>query len=301
MDQHAISILVIDEKQEDALFYQHLLEKSPLLPSHPKIVHAKTLKSALAQLQSQTYHLILTNLFLSDSQGIETFNQLHAKASNIPIVILADKLDENLGLMAIARGAQDYLSKQELDIHFFARIVRFALERHQIQEALKELTFTDELTGIYNRRGFMTLAEQQIELSKRLKKGFFLFLVDLDHLKKINDKYGHREGDKALIQTAECLKKSFRTSDVIGRIGGDEFAILALSSSPESKDLIVVALAKALAEYNASKDHDFHLSLSWGISYFDPTQESPLEILLEIADQELYEKKRQTHSYTRMG
>jgi two-component system cell cycle response regulator len=297
MDGRAISILVIDEKQEDALFYQHLLEKSPLLPYPPKTIHVRTLKSALTQLENRNFHLILTNLFLPDSQGIETFNQLHTKASNIPIVVLADQLDEKLGLKAIAGGAQDYLSKQELDIHVFARIVRFALERHQIHEALKELSFTDELTGIYNRRGFMTLAEQQIELSKRLKKGFFLFLIDLDNLKKINDRYGHKEGDLVLIKTAECLKKSFRISDVIGRIGGDEFAILALSSSPESKDLIVIALQKALAEYNAQKKLDYTLSLSWGITYFDPSQELTLEILLETADRELYEKKRQTHPY----
>src|ERR1700722_8142822 len=128
MDEQTISILVIDEKEEDALFYQRLLEKSELLPFHCQIIHVKTLNEAITQLEKKNFHLILTNLFLSDSHGLDTFNKLQTKASNIPIVIIADELDEKLGLKAIAGGAQDYLSKQELDIHFFARIVCFALE-----------------------------------------------------------------------------------------------------------------------------------------------------------------------------
>lgn len=293
MNGSNISILVIEGKEEDGLFFRSVLEKSPLLPSPCRVTHVKVLEEALSLLE-RPFHLILVNLFLADSQGLPTFRKLAQKAPMTPIVVMSDTLDEKLGLAAIAGGAQDYIAKSELDLHFFARIVRFALERHHIQEALRELSFTDELTGIYNRRGLMTLAEQQFQLSKRLSKGFFLFLVDIDNLKRINDTRGHLEGDKILMVTAECLKKSFRTSDVIGRIGGDEFAILALTSSGANGEMLLNALQQCVMEYNLSQREEI-LSLSCGLCYFDPAEALSLEELFEKADADLYRKKRAHH------
>jgi len=104
------------------------------------------------------------------------------------------------------------------------------LNYNRQQDILQKLALIDELTGIYNRRGFITFSEQLIKLSNRTKRGLILGFIDLNNLKDINDKSGHSEGDKTLLCIAEVLKKTFRGSDIIGRIGGDEFVVLALEA-----------------------------------------------------------------------
>ena len=110
-------------------------------------------------------------------------------------------------------------------------------EHKLMEEKLRTLSLTDQLTGIYNRRGFLSLADHQLRIAKRNKTGLYLLYLDLNNLKVINDQYGHKEGDKALRQIAQILKNTYRESDVIARIGGDEFAItMHEGKSGESKD-----------------------------------------------------------------
>lgn len=290
---HKLNFLVIDKSHEDALFYQKLLDKGPFLPFHCKITHVSTLAAGLSCLHQETFHLILTNLELEDIQGMDTLNHLLETASQIPIVILTESGNENQAVEAIAKGAQDYLLKSELDVHFFSRIVRFALERHTLSQALKELSFNDELTGIYNRRGFLTLADQQLELAKRLNRGFFLILFDLDYLKHINDTYGHKQGDRAIVLAAECLKKTFRSSDILGRIGGDEFAALVLQSEKEDEKAIERNFRRSLKELNTQNSAPYEVDLTLGMAYYDPSSgNGSIEALFENADQLLYAHKR---------
>lgn len=295
MEPHAIYILLIDESDDDALFYRRILEKSPLLPTSCSVEHVKTLHEAMELLGKRAFHLIITNLFLSDSQGIATLSELKKTALKMPIVVLSELIDERLALDAISSGAQDYISKSEINIQFFSRVVRFALERHEMQELLYELTFTDDLTHIYNRRGFLTLLEQQAELSKRLGRGFFLFFADLDKFKEINDTFGHPEGDKALAQTAAILKKALRASDIIARFGGDEFAIMAVAASPYDKEKILENIEKTFQEVNAASTFPYDLFLSVGGVYFDIAENPSLDELICRADAALYEVKRQHH------
>src|SRR6267142_6479786 len=107
------------------------------------------------------------------------------------------------------------------------RAVRCAAKQYMLQGELGNLALTDELTGLYNRRGFVAVAERQMSLGRRSGQRMLLFMIDLDHLKRINDSFGHLEGDRALKHTAYALEETFRDSDVVARLGGDEFAVLA--------------------------------------------------------------------------
>ncbi len=165
-------------------------------------------------------------------------------------------------------------------------------ERKQMEEKLHALSITDELTGLFNRRGFHTFAEHQLKLSKRLKKGLYMLYADLDNMKYINDTFGHQEGDMVLIETANILKECFRDSDVIARIGGDEFAIIPIGTAEDNVEIIVTRLKEKIAERNATGERKYRLSLSIGTALYDPSAPCSVADLLTKADEAMYEQKR---------
>ena len=165
-------------------------------------------------------------------------------------------------------------------------------EQKRLEELLHTMSLTDELTGLYNRRGFITLSEQQLKIAERTKKDILLFFADLDKMKQINDTLGHQEGDKALIDISTILKEVFRESDIIGRIGGDEFAILAIDTTGETQDVLTMRLYNTLDTYNRPKGRSYQLSLSIGIAHYNPETPSTLDELMAQADILMYEEKR---------
>jgi diguanylate cyclase (GGDEF)-like protein len=174
------------------------------------------------------------------------------------------------------------------------RAVQCAVKQYMLQAELGSLALSDELTGVYNRRGFLALAERQLKLGRRSGRAILVFFADVDGLKQINDKFGHKEGDLALVHAAEVLEKTFRDSDVIARFGGDEFAVLALEVSGHSESTIRARLEQNLKELNA-KHSRCTLSISLGAVRFDPTNPcSPasIEQLMIRADESMYEEKR---------
>lgn len=117
-----------------------------------------------------------------------------------------------------------------------------SIERHKVITGLYDITFLDELTGLYNRRGFLMLARRQMEMLRRDKKGFVIIYADMNGLKQINDIHGHHVGDKALISLSEILFSSFRRNDIIARLGGDEFAVIAINTPAGYEDKITMLL-----------------------------------------------------------
>ena len=165
-------------------------------------------------------------------------------------------------------------------------------ERKRMEEELRSLSLRDELTGLYNRRGFMTLAERELKMADRMKRGIFMLYADLDGLKVINDTLGHKEGDKAIRETAIILQKTFRDSDIVGRIGGDEFVILPIGIDGDKIDVITSRLQKNIDIQNGKTDRNYKLSLSVGVAYYDPERPSTVDELLTMADALMYAQKR---------
>ncbi|HEV2197454.1 MAG TPA: GGDEF domain-containing protein [Candidatus Acidoferrum sp.] len=171
------------------------------------------------------------------------------------------------------------------------RALQCATKQYVLQTELSNLALTDELTGLYNRRGFLALAERQLKLARRSGRSLLLFFIDVDGLKEINDVFGHAEGDAALKCTAEALEATFRDSDVIARLGGDEFAVLAIEASGQSE----VTIRERLTEFlnSASRqESDYKFSVSLGTARFDPWNQTSIRDLIAEADQAMYEQKR---------
>lgn len=171
-------------------------------------------------------------------------------------------------------------------------VTRDITDRKHMEEELRALSLRDELTGLYNRRGFMVLSEHKQLVSKREGKEMLLIYVDVDGLKSINDTYGHAEGDAALVATARILKETFRSSDIIARLGGDEFVILVAEASGTCSEPVKTRLEDKIRSGTAKEAFPFALSLSLGIICCDPKSKCSIEELLAKADQAMYAHKR---------
>ncbi len=165
-------------------------------------------------------------------------------------------------------------------------------DRKQMEEQILAISLTDQLTGLHNRRGFLTLAEQHLKLSSRTKMGMLLFFADLDGMKWINDTLGHKEGDRALTDVAVILKETFRSSDIIARIGGDEFAILTIDTNGISSEIIMTRLQDQVDKHNNERGRRYKISISMGTAYFDPDNPYSLDELMSRADKLMYDQKR---------
>ena len=179
---------------------------------------------------------------------------------------------------------------------YIMAIFRDTTDRKTAEDVMQALALNDDLTGLYNRRGFITFAEPQLKLAYREKTALMIIFVDLDDMKSINDNFGHKEGDNALIETANILKKTFRGSDIISRSGGDEFVVLAINAPPATIDILRSRLENNLEEFNTETTLPFKLSLSVGFAHYHYDNPCSIEELIETADKAMYEEKQKKHS-----
>lgn len=399
--QLQINILLIED---DSNYSQLLQRKFQYINDYEfDIKLSDCLLDGLNQLNIEDIDIVLLDLNLPDSWGIETFKKIYDNNSNTPIIILTGSDDKQMALEAIRLGAQDYLVKGELNINHLVRSVNYAIERNKIvkfnddikelnkdhkkfiymldnnidgilvidknyticyanksaekiynqssenligtpfgnpvvkgekteietfdtsgakhvvemsvaeivwegetsylaslrdisehkkkQEALYALSNKDDVTGLYNRRGFQSLAIQHIKLAKQTKSGLIIVVLDIDGLKQINDRFGHMVGTKAIIETAEILQQTFRESDIISRLGGDEFVVLTTITIPDDFKVIESRLKKIIMDHNAKKDRPYNLSISMGTAHYDPINPVSLNELLNQADKSMYAYK----------
>lgn len=220
---------------------------------------------------------------------------------------LDDSIDEMLSSALVAQDKELARMLQDVDqiskalksdapktqtlCNTLKRTVLCAVKQSLLDRELRSLALTDDLTCLYNRRAFLALAGQQLKVARRNSQGLLLFFADVDNLKEINDSHGHREGDFALIQAADALERTFRSSDVIARLSGDEFAIMALEANCEDRGVILQRLEKNLKTSNTSESR-YPLSLSVGMSRFDPKHPVSLGKLISAADEAMYEEKK---------
>ncbi len=170
-------------------------------------------------------------------------------------------------------------------------ILRMIMMQRASEEQHKELALLDELTGLHNRRGFVVLSSRQLTAADRLNQKLFFIYVDLNGMKLINDRFGHQEGDRALVDTAEILRSTFRDIDIKARIGGDEFVVLGIVANGFDGELVGKRLRQVTAGFVADNPRHYELSLSTGIVLYDPEHPCSLEELMERGDRLMYETK----------
>ena len=163
--------------------------------------------------------------------------------------------------------------------------------RKRAEEDLRALLLVDELTGLPNRRAFITLSEQRLKLAVRMERDVLMIFIDVDHLKAINDTWGHLAGDRALIDTARVLKESCREADIIARLGGDEFVALMTVDSDQTAELVCERIKARVEGHNLETPRGYPLSLSVGATR-TKSEGTMLADLLAQADTALYEQKR---------
>ena len=252
---------------------------------------AGNLNGALERLAQGGVDVVLLDLDLPNSEDFGTFERIQGFAPDVPIVVLTRVEDQDMALSLVKSGAQDYLVKGEVGTDLLVRSLRYAVERHRLISALRSLSLIDDLTGLYNRRGFSELGEQHLMLARRSGRAVLLVYLDVDNLKTINDTLGHQVGDRALVRVADLLKENFRQSDIIARIGGDEFAVMALEASEDNEEQLLRRLRIRAAEMNRNAEPPHDLSFSVGAARFYGERGTSLEDLLAEVDQAMYRDK----------
>lgn len=295
MERHPLKLLLVEDNPDDLLLFRETVDEINHDPAHEyliEITHASRLADARAALEHGAPDAALLDLTLPDATGLDTVKGIEPYLLETPVIVLTGTDDHRLALDAIRMGVQDFLVKGRITPDIVVRSIRYAIERHHMTVMLRSAAFVDDLTGLYNRRGFLRLAEHQIKLSHRKGRGYSLTFVDIDGMKLINDQHGHQEGDEALRQAANTLRTSFRESDVIGRIGGDEFVALAIETDAEDEVPIRDRLRRGLHAHNERASKPYALSMSIGVLYHEHAGEASLQDLLTRADMLMYEQKR---------
>ena len=180
-------------------------------------------------------------------------------------------------------------------------LVRTGTHLAELQEELRHLATVDQLTGLVNRRGFHALAGHQLLVAARTRSAVALLFIDTDGLKHVNDRLGHSVGDALLVEAAEIIKETIRTSDLAGRLGGDEFCVLLIGEPDLDAERVVRRMRDTEAAHNAQPGRQYRISLSIGVSALPPGRSVTLEELMDAADERMYQDKRERNGRASSG
>ncbi len=251
---------------------------------------AKDAEEALARIKQNKFDSAVIDVVMPLMDGLTLTREILKWNPEFPVMIMTGHAEEYPAQLALSSGAREFIHKPFSVEEFILRYHKM-MKDHQIRETLLPLSLTDELTGLYNRRRFFVLTEQYLKVAIRAQKRLLLLYIDMDDLKWINDHYGHLEGDRALIEFAKILKKTFRESDIVARIGGDEFMVL-FECTDQKDETLLNRLDENIKDYNARETRPYPLSISVGVAPFDPEHPVPIDELLSKADASMYVHKK---------
>ena len=291
-----VRVLLVEDNEGDRRLVEEMLRDTD---DAAVLRSVARLEDALDPVGRGLADLVLLDLSLPDSFGIDGVRRLRAAAPDIPVVVLSGNDDKQVALEAVQAGAQDYLTKDNVDGETLTKAMRYAVERQRSERRLVRMALSDPLTGLPNRILFADRLEQALARAargvSRGRKGprLMLMFIDLDGFKAVNDRLGHLAGDEVLVEVARRLQQEVRDSDTVARLGGDEFTVLC---EGVQSDVGGVALARRLAtvlsEPYATEAGEAQLSAAIGIAAAAPLQEDGAG-LLRRADAAMYEAKRE--------
>jgi diguanylate cyclase (GGDEF)-like protein len=248
-----------------------------------QLTHVRSVGEGLDRLAGGGFDLVLLDLSLPDGTGLEGLLRVRELHPDVPIIALAGLHDEGLAAQALQAGAQDYLTKGRMTGGLLARAVRYATQLNRMQTALRSLSFMDNLTSLYNRRGFVTLAEPHVRLAQRVKGRFLVVSVDVSGLARINGAASYDAGDTVLRDVAQLLRQTFRDSDILARLEGGAFMAFAVDASEEKAAIITERLQRQVAGYNQQTIRAYTLALNVGVAAYHHVTGGAIEDLMARA------------------
>jgi len=286
-------VLLIEDNPGDARLIQAMIEEDEGAPF--ELHFADRLSLGLEHLSASEMALVLLDLSLPDSFGLETFAKVYAHSPMVPIIVLTGNDDAKVALSAVKSGAQDYLVKSRLDRELLLRSMHYSIERKRYQVQLEHQANYDALTGLPNRNLLHDRLKQAV-YAQRNPRNIAVVFMDLDHFKFVNDSLGHSAGDKLLKAMGERLRATLREGDTVGRVGGDEFVlILADQNNEEVIFRAMQRISAKVAEPIMVEGKELYVTCSAGISLY-PQDGPDVDTLLKNADAAMYRAKEHGRS-----
>jgi two-component system cell cycle response regulator len=290
MPDQPVRVLLVEDDEDDYVLTRALLIEG--FGARLVMDWATTRTTGLAKLLDGEFDVALVDYHLGGETGIDLLRAARARGSRTPVIMLTGQNDRATDLDAMHAGAADYLVKGRVTGDMLERAIRYARERHRLLAEISALSLTDELTGLHNRRAFLTMADQRLQLLERSGSQCLLIFADVDGLKWTNDTVGHEAGDRLLVDAARVLQAAFRRTDLVARLGGDEFVVLADDASDEDVHLVLGKLQEQIDLRNAATGTSVpRLSISAGALCFQAGPTTKLQDLLAEADARMLQNK----------
>jgi diguanylate cyclase (GGDEF)-like protein len=284
-----IRVLYIEDDKADQYIVQRILERSQEVEID--LVVEVLLSAGLERLANESFDVVILDLDLPDSSywsPEQALIQLLLLVPETPVIVVSNHDEKSVQLRMVEVGAQDFLSKRELEIRLVTAIEFAIVRAHRIVE-LRQAAMQDDLTGLYNSRGFRIMWSYQLKVADRQNKRLSLIAADVNGLKEINDSCGHLEGNEALRKVAEILDANTRPDDILARPSGDEFLVLTLRDPTHRDDHLIERFRRAFEQHNAGSGKPYVLSLSFGAETI--AADASLDAVLDRADRKMYEDK----------
>lgn len=288
-----VRVLLVEDDEDDYVLTRALLSEG--FETRIELDWVETYALGLARLTERSYDVALVDHHLGSGTGIELLRAAVARGCRTPVIMLTGQHDRATDLAAMHAGAADFLVKGRVTGDMLERAIRYARERQRLLDEISALSLTDELTGLSNRRGFLTLADQRLQLLARRGSRCMIAFADVDGLKQANDTLGHEAGDRLLTDAARVLGATFRGTDLKARLGGDEFVVLA-DDVAEETELMLARLERQIAAHNEERVAELGteaplLSLSVGALTFQAGPSVSLSQLIAEADVLMLQRK----------
>jgi diguanylate cyclase len=290
----SVRILFIDREQGEYLLVAELL--SHIRQVSYDLVWCNSLDNALTQLLSDEFDVALLDYYWGQESARDLLNNARVHACKTPIILMTDEIEAQVDIEAIRAGAADYLIKAQIDAPLLERTLRYAIERKSMEQHLARLAHYDSLTDIPNRILFRDRLEHAILLAERDSTNFSLMFIDLNGFKQVNDNFGHDAGDEIIKVCAQRLNSCLRRSDLVARMGGDEFTLL-LQNTDNNRDVALIAekVIQSISQPTMVKGYEVVVGCSIGIAIY-PQAGRDAETLLKHADMAMYRAKQDVES-----
>ncbi len=285
---------------EDESIFRRMVKKN-LLEAGYEVVEAEDGQTAWELFQRESFHFVITDWMMPKMNGPELVRNIRTGGSkNYTYIIMLTAMDEKDNIIfGLESGADEYLTKpfnsRELKARVASgmRILKLEEQLLQAHEQMEALAMHDSLTGLLNRRAIEEYAEAEFSLSGRKERPMSAILIDIDHFKNINDRYGHKAGDYALQQVAKTFQADLRKYDRVGRWGGEEFILILADTRLQDAATVAerVRVRTAKLQLNLENSESFSVNISLGVACTACHFES-LTKFIDAADQALYQAKQ---------